>query len=427
MDISRFAGRDGRQLAYRDTGSGRPLILMHGFLGTGSHWLERGPAAALGEHGFRLVLPDLRGHGESTRSHDPQLYPPDVLADDGLALIDHLGLGPGEYDLGGYSLGARIVVRMLARGAEPGRAVVAGQGLAKVSGPQGGGVTERALTALVDGTALDPGSPDAKLAHWVGQLGADPRALLLMLGSLVPTPAGALRRIATPTLVVIGDQDERSDADELAALLPAGRYARVPGGHGDAFAAPEFGAAITAFLAGLASFRRDGIARTRARGDTESMDRSASLTPRQRIAAECASRGGGAVIAGCVALLSGRADEVDDGLITVLGGEAARHVLDGGEGGRSGHWPRIWAARGLLHAWDDRVVEADATADTVTAALIGAMGDHAWRVREMAAKVVARHRVGGALDAAAALRDDPAARVRAAAARAVVVLTAAQA
>jgi pimeloyl-ACP methyl ester carboxylesterase len=174
MDISRFAGRDGGQLAYRDTGSGRPLILLHGFLGTGAFWLERGPAAALGEQGFRLVLPDLRGHGESIRSHDPRLYPPDVLADDGLALIDHLGLGPGEYDLGGYSLGARIVVRMLARGAEPGRAVVAGQGLAKVSGPQGGGVTERALTALVEGTALDPGSPDAKLAHWVGQFGADP-------------------------------------------------------------------------------------------------------------------------------------------------------------------------------------------------------------------------------------------------------------
>ena len=42
-----------------------------------------------------------------------------------------------------------------------------------------------------------------------------------------------------------------SDGDllaALAALLPAGRYARVPGGHGDAFTAPEFAAAITAFL-----------------------------------------------------------------------------------------------------------------------------------------------------------------------------------
>ena len=171
-----------------------------------------------------------------------------MLADDGLALIEHLGLGAGEYDLGGYSLGGRIVVRMLARGAQPGRAVVAGQGLAKVSGPQGGGETQRALTALVDGVALDPGSTAAQIAHWVAQIGADPRAMLHVFGSLVPTPEDVLRRITTPTLVVIGDRDERSDADELAALLPAGRYARVPGGHGDAFAAPELGAAMTTFL-----------------------------------------------------------------------------------------------------------------------------------------------------------------------------------
>jgi pimeloyl-ACP methyl ester carboxylesterase len=248
MDISRFAGHDGAQLAYRETGSGRPLILLHGFMGTGSHWLDQGPADTLTEQGFYLVLPDLRGHGESTRSHDPLAYPPDVLADDGLALIEHLGLGAGEYDLGGYSLGGRIVVRMLARGAEPGRAFVAGQGLAKVSGSQGGGATHRTLTALVDGVALDPGSPGARTAHWAARTGADPRALLNVMGSLVPTPEDDLRRITTPTLVVIGDRDERSDADELAALLPAGCFIRVPGGHVDAFAAPEFAAAIKAFL-----------------------------------------------------------------------------------------------------------------------------------------------------------------------------------
>ena len=172
-----------------------------------------------------------------------------MLADDGLALIRHLGLGDGEYDLGGYSLGGRIVARMLARGAEPGRAVVAGQGLAKIAARQGGGTSRRALTALADGIALPPDSADAQMAHWAAQLGADPRALLCVLGSLVPTPEDDLRQITTPTLVVIGDRDERSDADELAALLPAGRFARVPGGHGGTFAAPELAAVIKAFLA----------------------------------------------------------------------------------------------------------------------------------------------------------------------------------
>ena len=248
MDVVEFAGRDGVRLAYREIGAGRPLILLHGFMGMGSQWVDQGPGGRIAERGFRLVLPDFRGHGESTRSHDPAAYPPDVLADDGLALIEQLGLGPGEYDLGGYSLGGRIVVRMLARGAQPGRAVVAGQGLAKVSGPQGGGASQRSLTALAAGVALDPGSPDGQMARWAAELGADPRALLHVLAALVPTSEQELRRITTPTLVLIGDQDERSDADKLAALLPAGRYGCVPGDHWGAFTAPEFGAAMEAFL-----------------------------------------------------------------------------------------------------------------------------------------------------------------------------------
>jgi hypothetical protein len=157
------------------------------------------------------------------------------------------------------------------------------------------------------------------------------------------------------------------------------------------------------------------------------MDGGGPLTPRERIAAECAGGGRVALIAGCVALLEGRPDDVDDRLITVLGGQAAGHVLDGGEGGRFGYWPRVWAARGLLHAWDDHAAETGAAlcqaTDAGTDAIIGALGDHAWRVREMAAKVVAVHRIGRALDAVAALRDDPVPRVRVAAERAVILLT----
>ena len=249
MGAYRFAGRDGVELACREAGSGRPLILLHGFMGMGSHWLEYGQAGAFAEQGFRVVLPDFRGHGDSAKPHDPAAYPPDVLADDGLALVEHLGLGDGEYDLGGYSLGARIVVRMLARGAKPGRAIVAGQGLAKVSGPQGGGANHRALTALVDGVAIEPESPDARIAHWISMVGADPQVLLHVLDSLVPTPEVALRQITVPTLVAIGDRDERSDADELAALLSDARCVRVPGDHGSAFAAPELASAIASFLA----------------------------------------------------------------------------------------------------------------------------------------------------------------------------------
>ena len=250
MSVYRFTGRDGVELACRETGSGRPLVLLHGFMGAGSHMLDYGWGSALAEQGYRVIAPDLRGHGDSANPHDPAAYPPDVLADDGLALVGHLGLGDGDYDLGGYSLGGRVVVRMLVRGAGPARAIVAGQGLAKVSGPQGGGVTDRVLTALVDGAAIEPGSSDARIAHWISASGADPLALLHVLHSLVPTPEDALRQITIPTLVAIGDKDERSDAGELAALLRDARFVRVPGDHGSAAAAPELTAAIAAFLAG---------------------------------------------------------------------------------------------------------------------------------------------------------------------------------
>ncbi|HEY1644312.1 MAG TPA: hypothetical protein VGG35_26855 [Streptosporangiaceae bacterium] len=134
-------------------------------------------------------------------------------------------------------------------------------------------------------------------------------------------------------------------------------------------------------------------------------------TPREWIEAERQRRGTAALVAGCIDLLGG--GEADDGLILALGGGVAEYVLTGRAGGRDGYWPRVWAARGLLHVW----------ADQATAAIIAATADDAWRVREMAAKVVARHLVDDALSAMTGLQDDPVPRVRAAAGRAIARLT----
>jgi len=93
----------------------------------------------------------------------------------------------------------------------------------------------------------------------------------------------------------------------------------------------------------------------------------------------------------------------------VLGGESAAAVLAGAEGGVDGYWPRVWAARGLLHVWSDDATDA----------IIDATSDRAWRVREMAAKVIARHRVLEALDRVIELIRDENHRVRAAGERAL--------
>jgi hypothetical protein len=138
------------------------------------------------------------------------------------------------------------------------------------------------------------------------------------------------------------------------------------------------------------------------------------LGPRRAVESLAAAHGKAAVVAACVDLLRGR--EVAGELIAGLGGPPARWAVDGGTPGPD-YWQRVWALRGLLWLWDDAAAPA----------VVRALHDDAWRVREMAAKVVARQAVGAAFGTAEKLRDDDVARVRQAAARAVAALTVADA
>jgi hypothetical protein len=134
-------------------------------------------------------------------------------------------------------------------------------------------------------------------------------------------------------------------------------------------------------------------------------------TPRENIAAECTRFGERDVVARFVTLTDGGG--ADDAFLLAISCGAATQVLDGREGGRTGYWPRVWGARALLYAWDEAAEPA----------ILRATSDPHWRVREMAAKVIARHLVGNGLEALAELRDDPVPRVRAAAERALIALT----
>ncbi len=248
LPARQYAGRDGLPLAYRETGDGRPLLLIHGFFSTaGENWIRYGHAATLAARGFRVIMPDLRAHGDSSKPHDPAAYPPDVLTDDAFALADHLGLA--EYDLAGYSLGGRVVIRMLARGARPSRAVVAGTGVEPITHSVGrGDFFHRVLTNL--GT-FQRGSAEWMAEAFLNTVGGDPKALLRVLDTFVDTPAETLAAIPTRTLVLMGVADtDHGDGRALAAALPAGEYGQVPGNHMSAVVKPDLGEAIAAFLTG---------------------------------------------------------------------------------------------------------------------------------------------------------------------------------
>lgn len=249
MTISRhtFAAPDGVELAWHETGEGRPVVLLHGlFSDAETNWIKFGHAAEIAGRGLRVIMPDLRGHGTSARPHDPAAYPPDVLAADGMALIEHLGLG--EYDLGGYSLGGRTAVRMVLAGARPRRLVVAGMGL---QGLLSTGPRARHFEKILAGLGThERGSPEWMAEAFLKTTGGDPQALLPLLDSFVDTKEEELRGISIPTLVVSGAEDrDNGSAEDLAALLPNGRYAEVPGNHMSAVTKPELGRAIADFLA----------------------------------------------------------------------------------------------------------------------------------------------------------------------------------
>ncbi|MEP9357256.1 alpha/beta fold hydrolase [Sphingomonas sp. KR3-1] len=246
-ETHRFKSFDGVELAWTEMGQGRPVVLIHGYFSTAQvNWIKYGHAAKVAEKGFRVIMPDLRAHGFSDKPHDPAAYGPDVLMRDGFALIEHLGLT--DYDLGGYSLGARTTTRMLVNGATPRRAILSGVGLEGLVHTDGRGTYFR--NVLTNLGSFERGSSEWLTEAFLKTTGGDPEALLLILNTFVDTPREAIAAIDLPVLVVCGNQDfDNGSAEEVAALLPHGEYREIPGNHMSAVTHRQLGEAIADFLA----------------------------------------------------------------------------------------------------------------------------------------------------------------------------------
>lgn len=241
-----FDAADGTRLAWREMGEGRPLLLIHGFVSDATtNWIAYGTAAQLVEAGFRCIMPDLRAHGSSDRPHDPANYPPDILAEDQFALLAHLGVD--DYDLAGYSLGARTSARMLAKSAKPGRAILSGMGFEGVS-------STAHRSAYFRHMLRNLGSHPKGSAEWMAEAflkttGGDPVALDLILDTFVDTPVSVLETFDLPVAVICGDQDQdNGSAAALAKVLPLGELVTIPGNHMSAVTKPDFGSAFVQFM-----------------------------------------------------------------------------------------------------------------------------------------------------------------------------------
>lgn len=242
-------GFDGADLAVHRMGNraGRPVLLLHGLFSSAQmNWIKFGHAAKLAAAGLDVIMPDLRAHGQSAKPHDPAAYPEDVLLRDLFALVDALGLD--DFDLVGFSLGARTSARGVIAGLAPRRLVLAGMGLQGLAG------WERRADFFID--AIDRfddvkhGDPAFMAVSFMKTMKMDRVAARLLLQSVGDTTPDQLAAITMPTLVLCGDQDaDNGSAPELARVLPDAELAIVPGTHMSSVAEGALGDELVRFLA----------------------------------------------------------------------------------------------------------------------------------------------------------------------------------
>lgn len=239
---------DGVTINYIDQGEGPPIVLVHGFASSlHGNWRATGIAEALQKSGRRVVALDCRGHGRSGKPHDPEAYGGAKMADDVIALMDHLGIQ--QADLMGYSMGGGISASLLVRHPERFKSVIlAGIGDAMLSGgPRRQGLAEGMEAAdaseVQDATARG-------FREFAERSGNDLGALAAMQRSARATlDAAKLAEVRLPVLVLIGAEDTLAGpADRLAAAIPGARFRIVPGDHLSVFAQPDYTTAVLTFL-----------------------------------------------------------------------------------------------------------------------------------------------------------------------------------
>ena len=197
-----------------------PVLLLHGFTTSAQRtWVEPGWVDLLTEAGREVIAPDLLGHGDADKPHDPEAY---AAVED---LIEAM-LPDHPVDGVGYSAGARILLVLAARNPDRfDRLVVGGIG-GRLFKPQEG-------NAILDALQGTSGSDDMVASHFKSMAegdGNDPKALAAFIQRTHP-PLGhdELARVTNPTLVVIGDKDFAGPGEPLADALPDGRLVTLPG------------------------------------------------------------------------------------------------------------------------------------------------------------------------------------------------------
>jgi len=218
-----YASVNGLQLYYEVSGSGRPLVLLHGGLLTID--LNFGPLLGPLAAGRQVIAVELQGHGHTADSGRPMTI--EALAGDVVALLDHLGIA--EADLFGFSLGGLVACAVaLGAPARVGKLIVASADAHRPPGRVSAPLDEGRLPAAADfqawRDAYEAIAPDP--AHF-DEFAARTSAMVREFAGWT----GELRSLQAPALLIFGDRDfsPLPDVVEMFELLPDGQLAVLPG------------------------------------------------------------------------------------------------------------------------------------------------------------------------------------------------------
>lgn len=217
---------NGTTITYLDEGKGQPIVLVHGFASSAkANWIGPGWVNTLNDAGYRVIALDNRGHGGSTKYYSEDDYTLADMASDVSSLIDNLNLEMPH--VMGYSMGARITTTLAhLRGAELGKIIIAGNGYNMIEGGFDTNIVRDALLAESE-QDVEPGL-GLNFRLFAEKTGNDLKALAACIKGR-NIERSVFESLQNETLVIIGDEDDIAvRGDELAALMPNGRFESVP-------------------------------------------------------------------------------------------------------------------------------------------------------------------------------------------------------
>ncbi|MGD8193367.1 alpha/beta fold hydrolase [Herbiconiux sp. P18] len=235
------------------------VLLVHGFASNRSdNWVRTRWLPPLVDAGFRVIAPDLRGHGESGRPRRLAAYTLPRLLGDLTAVLDATDARVAH--VVGYSLGARLAWELAVRRPERVASLVVGG--APVLGSFAG-FDLPAATAALRGSAATPPATARYLT--MATRGANDPEALLRVAEAVRRSAFDPRatRPAHPLLVVAGDDDEVAAESRALAHELGARFVGLPGrDHVSAVTSRVFKAEVVEFLQAEQARRATGPATT---------------------------------------------------------------------------------------------------------------------------------------------------------------------